>query len=293
MQGSDEMVIDYHGHLWPPGMTPGMLQTDIEKRKGKYDFNADGLLKSMEENGIAQTVVSALAFSGGMENTQIRKLNDYVWEARENSGEKLKAFCTLNPLEEGAEDFLRFCMEDKDFDGLKLHCNMQEFYPDDQRLEPIYKRMEKYGKPILFHSGGIGILPYQDDFGRPVRFDAAASRHPDLTIILGHAGRIWYQETAMLLRKHKNVYADISTNFGKTPETAVYPMKELLKIVKGWAGSTKHLVFGSDFPFYEQGRTKTLLEKTACEAGTESLYTERDVKEILYENRIRTGGKEL
>ena len=279
-------MIDYHAHLWPEKAAPEGIRADLFRRKGKSSFTEDDLLGSMEQNGIDQTVISALVFHKNMKNSEIKALNDHVRRAKNASLGKLKAFCTINPFEEGAEDFLRNCMEEQGFDGLKLHCNMQEFYPDDIRLEPIYRRMEQYGKPILFHSGGIGILPYRDEFGRPIRFDAAASEHPGLTIILGHAGRIWYEETAMLLRKHKNVYADISTNFGKNAETEVYPMIQLLNTVKGWAGTTGHLLFGSDFPFYDQGKTKKLMERAAAAIGGNDICTAEDIQNILMNNHL-------
>ena len=69
--------------------------------------------------------------------------------------------------------------------------------------------------PVLFHTGGIGLSGIRDCFGNLDAIDHIACEFPKLPIIMGHAGRIDYRRTAELLRKHPNVYADISTNFSR------------------------------------------------------------------------------
>ena len=278
------MVIDIHSHLWPMDRNPEAMRQYFQNRNSRFAFDADGLLASMEAAGIDLTVVSALAFGPELTNRDIRGLNQYVADAVRHSQGKLQGFCTLNPFEEGSVDFLRSCIEDEGFVGLKLHCNMQRFYPNDERLDPVYRQMQEYGKPILFHSGGIGVRPYGDSYGRPVYMDETALKFPELKIILGHAGRIWYEETAMLLRKHPNIYADISTNFGKTGETLNWPMQQLLQTVKGWAGSKGHLLFGSDFPFYEQTATRENLEALADQLPDGGLVKPAEVRQIITTN---------
>ncbi len=278
------MVIDIHSHLWPMDRNPESMRRYFQNRNSRFSFDADGLLASMEAAGIDRTVVSALAFGPELTNQDIRGLNQYVADAVRQSDQKLLGFCTLNPFEAGSVDFLRSCMEDQGFAGLKLHCNMQRFYPNDERLDAVYRQMQEYGKPILFHSGGIGVRPYGDIYGRPVYMDETALKFPELKIILGHAGRIWYEETAMLLRKHPNIYADVSTNFGKTKETLNWPMQQLLQTVKGWAGSTGHLLFGSDFPFYEQTDTRENLEDLADGLTDSGLVTAAEVRRIITVN---------
>jgi len=254
------LIIDIHAHLWDPDKTPVNLQKYFSKRNINQDgtsiFTAEGLLQSMTQAGIDHTVVSALPFSPEWDNEIIKPVNDYVIDQVKKSGGKLTGFCTVDAFGgESSVYLLRECIEVKGFKGLKLHCNIQQFYPNDRRLYPIYEIMQNYKMPVLFHSGGIGIIPYKDRFGHPSYVDDVACDFPELPIILGHAGRIWYEDIAMLLRKHPNVYADISTNFGRTPEEKNKPMQQLIDTVKMWAGSTSHLLFGSDYPFYGQDQT--------------------------------------
>ncbi|SCP98937.1 Predicted metal-dependent hydrolase, TIM-barrel fold [Anaerobium acetethylicum] len=278
------MVIDIHTHLWPFEKSNEAMKQYLTNRISEYEFTADGLLKSMENAGIDMSVISTLAFDSQMDNGQIDLFNRFIADTVKHSDGKLEGFCTINPFEKGAGKYLRKCIEEYEMKGLKLHCNIQEFYPNDPVLDSVYGIMQEYGLPILFHSGGIGVRPYKDVYGRPILHDETAIKFPELKIILGHAGRIWYDETAMLLRKHKNIYADISTNFGKTEETINYPIKKLLEITKGWAGNTEHLLFGSDFPFYGQTETMKNLKLMMKEHKEEIIVANEDIENIYIYN---------
>ena len=181
---------------------------------------------------------------------------------------------------------LRHCIEELGFQGLKLHPCFQQFYPNDKRLYPLYSEMQNYGKPILFHTGGIGIVPYKDAYGSPLYLDDVGCDFPDLTMILGHGGRMLYDQTAILLRKHKNMYADISTNFGRADEYKYLPMEWLLYRVKVWAGSLDRILFGSDYPFYFQEETLDVLNrvKESLNSAYENFITAEDMDKIKYKN---------
>lgn len=283
------MIIDIHTHLWPPEQTPEYLQTYFKgrKRDGALDvLTAAGLIDSMNRTGINKSIVSALCFEPDTPAEVIGKMNDYVRRQCQEYTPQLIPFCTINPLAQDAVTTLRRLLEEDNFKGLKLHGNMQRFYPDDTRLYPIYEMMQAYGLPILFHSGGIGLPPVRDEYGYPLRFDAVACDFPALPIILGHAGRIWYNETAMMLRKHKNIYADISTNIGRMAEFAARPMADLLRTVKVWAGTTATLLFGSDYPFYDQKKTIDVV-KNAPRHCAEKIVSDEDITAIMETNAQR------
>lgn len=277
-------MIDIHTHLWPLEETPDYLKryfTGRDKKTEGYELTAEGILDSMDAAGIQYSIVSALSFKPEYTNDQLEKINDYVLKECQKSKGRLIPFCTINPFEENAVQYLKKYIGQEGFKGLKLHCIMQEFYPNDKRVYPVYEFMEKEQKPVLFHTGGIGITPTKDRYGQPVHFDDIACDFPQLPLILGHAGRIWYNETAMLLRKHKNIVADISTNIGRLEEYKTKPLEELFKIVKSWAGSTKSLVFGSDYPFYGQKETKDALRAVDIH---NAFLTREDLNDILFKN---------
>ena len=60
----------------------------------------------------------------------------------------------------------------------------------------------------MFHAG----MSWEPDclikYSRPVNFEGVAVKYPELRICLAHFGWPWVQETAMLMLKYPNVYAD-------------------------------------------------------------------------------------
>lgn len=284
------MIVDVHAHLWPEGATPPAFADYFAARSpgglvGRLSH--EGLLESMEDSAIDHSVVVAMAFDAGMGNGELQSVNAYVRDEVAKSGGRLTGFCTVNPFEGDATiRALRRLIEDEGFRGLKLHGSIQEFYPNDPRLFPLYGVMQEYRLPILFHSGGIGVKPYRDKFGDPATFDDVACEFPELPIVLGHAGRGWHACVAMLLRKHARLYAEISTNFGRDGRSRLDPMARLFEAVVGWVGTTDHLLFGSDYPMYPQRATVEGLRalQAACLDGRVGIVNAEDVRCVIEVN---------
>ena len=287
------MCIDVHTHLWPVSETTDELKAYFEKRKIKEIasiFTSEGLLKLMEESGITRSIVSTTALRSHMNNEELSQHNKYVITEVKKAKGKLAGFCTIDPMvKDESIHTLKHCIEELGFQGLKLHPVIQQFYPNDRRLHPIYETMQNYRMPILFHSGGIGIVPFKDSYGQPRLLDDVACDFPELPIIIGHGGRIWYNETAMLLRKHPHVYTDISTNFGRSAAHKSAPLEWMLYKIKVWAGDLKKVLFGSDYPFYYQKESLEALGSARELLNTkyEDFMTAEDVKGITEENPKR------
>lgn len=94
--------------------------------------------------------------------------------------------------------------------GIKLYPGYQPFYPSDKRCHPIYQLAVKHDVPVLFHSGDTFDSHARLKYAHPFNIDDVAVDFPDLKIVIAHAGNPWMVDTAELLYKHKNVYADIS-----------------------------------------------------------------------------------
>jgi predicted TIM-barrel fold metal-dependent hydrolase len=285
------MIIDSHTHLWPGGDTNEDLAAYFKKRnifdKISSILTAEGLLRKMDDNGIERSIVASIALRSGMGNEDLMKVNRHVIDEVKKSDGRLTGLCTIDPFDgEKSISTLKHCIEKLGFQGLKLHPCFQKFYPNDQRLHPIYEAMQDYGKPILFHTGGLGIVPHRDSYGSPLYLDDVGSDFPGLKIIMGHGGRMLYDQAAILLRKHKNMYADISTNFGRWDEFSFLPLEWLLYKVKVWAGSLDRVLFGSDYPFYFQDETLQIMDraKKSLNNKHKKFITDEDINKIKYEN---------
>lgn len=277
------MIVDIHTHLWPPQKTPDKQKSYFESRGLKIEkiMSADGLIANME--GYADVSVIATLSMAPASNSDLESYHKYVTDCIKKYPGKFYAFCCVDPLG-GSESvgYLKKYLDSGDFIGLKLHPNVQSFYPNDERVFPVYECLEKYGLPVLFHSGGIGVNPFFDAYASIDAIEEVACRFPGMPIVLGHAGRGKHFDTASVLRKHPNVYADVSANFARLKGYEHTSLLELIKTVKIWTGTTEKLLFGSDYPFYTDRNTTDALDMIVrSDAGP---VTAEDIDNIKYNN---------
>lgn len=285
------MIIDIHTHIWPKGFTTDNL-IKYFKSRGLWDesltvITAEGLLREMDKSSISISIISSVAIQQGMTNQDLDEVNIYVSREIKKHPDRLAGFCTVDPFGGSKSiEILKKGIEDLGFIGLKLHPPFQEFYPYDKRCFLIYEKMQEYKMPVLFHCGSVGVLPFKDDFAKPSHIDEVACNFPDLPIIIGHSGKIWFDDTVMLMRKHKNIYADISTNLGRNEEFKFMPLAWLLSRIKIWAGSFDRVFFGTDYPMYLPEETiKGLIDaKNYLNKENRDFVTDEDINKITFLN---------
>ena len=193
----------------------------------------------------------------------------------------------VSPLADNAATELRQAIEGLGLRGLKLHPPMQMFDPGDVRCYAVYEQMQAYGLPILLHSGS-GPTQLSDRYSNPHLVDEVAVHFPRLKIILAHAGRFWFQETLTMMRRHPNIYVDISANVGKA--TGYGLLLALLVAMKEVVGNVERVLFASDYPWYTLARMLELLqqEKGASRILPEPLQiTDDDLQKIIDGNARR------
>ena len=127
---------------------------------------------------------------------------------------------------------------------IKIHPPHQLLYPNDyqrgvKELEIIYRAAEANGVPVMFHTGTSIFPGARNKYGDPIFIDDVAVDFPGLKILLAHGGRpLWMDTSFFLVRRHKNVYLDIS---GIPPKTLLQYFSRLEEI----AAKT---LFGTDWP---------------------------------------------
>src|SRR5690606_31445717 len=95
----------------------------------------------------------------------------------------------------------------------------------------------------LFHTGTSFVSGTPLDYSRPVHFDEVASDFPDLRMVLAHLGHPWEGETIAVIRRHANVYADLSALYYRP-----WQFYNSMRLLVEYRASEK-VLFGSDFPF--------------------------------------------
>jgi predicted TIM-barrel fold metal-dependent hydrolase len=155
------------------------------------------------------------------------------------------AFGSVNPrFSKNMNDELKRIM-DWGIRGIKLHPPHQLFSPNDylssghRNLEELYRFCELKKLPVMFHTGTSIFPGARNRFGNPISIDDVAVDFPNLKIILAHGGRpLWQQESFFLVRRHPNVYLEIS---GIPPSK----IKEYFPRLEEVANKT---LFGTDWP---------------------------------------------
>ena len=129
--------------------------------------------------------------------------------------------------------------------GMKIHPPHQLFaanaYTDGTlaALRTIYKTAERLRMPVMIHTGTSIFPGARSKYGDPIALDDVAADFPDLRIIMAHGGRpLWCDTAFFLLRRHENLYLDISG----------IPPNRLLEWFPRLEEIASKVVFGSDWP---------------------------------------------
>jgi hypothetical protein len=113
--------------------------------------------------------------------------------------------------------------------GIVLLPGLHGFYGNDRRVWPIYEMAQSFQLPILAQSGDAGPLPPRGrgHWGRPRYFGDVAASFPKLRLILGHLGKGYESEIAVLTRRYPNVYTETSMRVSGLVEP--FPVRAVLK----------------------------------------------------------------
>ncbi|MHA1709708.1 MAG: amidohydrolase family protein [Candidatus Baldrarchaeia archaeon] len=246
-------VIDIHIHLAPPEViSPGLLA--VLKRFGGLDpdfytsitKNPEFFVKYMDENNIHAVCIMSYPAPDVMGWSD--DFVDFVMNYSKNYPDRLLPFGSVHPrFSENPVPRLEELLSKYDMRGIKLHPVHQLFKPNDYRpeerglksLEKIYEFAVENDLPVLFHTGTSMFPRARNKYGDPIFLDDVAVDFPRMKIIMSHGGRpIWMQTAFFLLRRHKNIFLDISG----------IPPRRLLTYFPRFVEIADRALFGSDWP---------------------------------------------
>jgi predicted TIM-barrel fold metal-dependent hydrolase len=162
--------------------------------------------------------------------------------------------------------------------AIKIHPSHQALSPNayvsgNRELAAIYERAQANRLPVMIHTGTSIFPGARNVHAQPIFCDEVAVDYPDLVIILAHGGRpLWMNEAFFLVRRHKNMYMDIS---GIPPQKLL----EYFPRIEEIAGK---VLWGTDWPSPGVNEMKINVEKF------QSLPIGEEAKrKILYDNAAR------
>jgi predicted TIM-barrel fold metal-dependent hydrolase len=179
--------------------------------------------------------------------------NEEIAEAAREHDDVLIPFASVDPARPDAVERIQRLVEEHDVKGFKFHPNLQAFFPNDERVYPLYEAIAAAGVPALFHTGHSGIgtgVPggggLKLKYSNPMCLDDVAADFSDLKIVLAHPSFPWQDEAISICLHKSNVWIDLS---GWSPK---YFAPNLLQYAN--SGLRHKVLFGSDFPLITPDR---------------------------------------
>jgi uncharacterized protein len=242
------MITDCHIHISPLEMfKPAALDLMRARRSNfaqieEYCRSPKAFLKFLDTAGVDRAALinyvapEVIGFTAGVNQF----ISDYVKE----DPKRLLSCGSLHPrhstnILSDVEQLVRSGIR-----MIKIHPPHQLLYPNDylrgvSELEIIYRAAEANGIPVMFHTGTSIFPGARNKYGDPMYLDDVAVDFPKMRILLAHGGRPLWMETAFfLVRRHPNVYLDISG----------VPPKSLLKYFPRLSEIATKTLFGTDWP---------------------------------------------
>ena len=214
------LITDCHIHIQPMEMfKPAALEL-MKKKRANFDQvlefcrSPKAFLKHMDAIGLDRAVLINYVAPDLMGFTA--EVNRFITDYVKEDPKRLIPCGSVHPrhssdVQRDMEEIVRMGIR-----MIKIHPPHQLLYPNDylngvKELGVIYRVAEANGIPVMIHTGTSIFPGARNKYGNPIYVDDVAVDFPKLKILLAHGGRpLWMGEAFFLVRRHPNVFLDIS-----------------------------------------------------------------------------------
>lgn len=245
-----EWPTDIHVHIQPWEMMKSSARATIERSREdlpvieKLRSDASAFVAFLDEQKIGRAGIinyvapDIMGFSA--------EVNEWAASFRDRAGDRVIAFGGIHPPAcASVRGEMRLILDRLRLDAIKIHPPHQDLPPDGYRtgtcpeLRTVYEFCQERGVPVMFHTGTSVFQGARSRLGDPLMLDDVAVDFPGLKIIMAHGGRpLWSEAAFFLLRRHRNVWLDISG----------IPPKRLLDSFPRIEEVRERVLFGTDWP---------------------------------------------
>jgi predicted TIM-barrel fold metal-dependent hydrolase len=236
------MIFDVHSHVWrfPEDFSEDFILQAGRARPGvRVDLSASYDAYRASAPDEVRTVV----FGGKARLSGLWVDDVTVARVVATDPKRLIGFMSLDPTVPGWEREMLEGREGLGLCGIKLLPMYAGFSPDDERLGPLWEYAEREGLPVLLHMGTTFIAQAPLAYTLPRLIESVALRHPSVRLVLAHLAHPYEAECVVTIRKHANVYADLSALHYRP-----WQLYNSLMLVQEY-GVWDKVLFGTDFPF--------------------------------------------
>lgn len=228
------MIIDFHTHCFPDRIAEKAMET-LSHTSGLMphtDGTVQGLKDLMSKDGVSVSVVQNIATN----KKQQTAVNDFAASVQDES---IVAFGSVHPDAENALEELER-IKSLGLRGVKFHPEYQNFFVDDEKMRPIYKKISQLGLITLFHAG--------EDYGYMPPYHATPKRLKnalkwlDAPVVAAHWGSQGMGQETLTHLCGLDIYFDTAFGYASTP-------KPIQQAIVEKHGADK-ILFASDCPWH-------------------------------------------
>jgi hypothetical protein len=189
----------------------GKLENGLEDElEGDFKDNLKNGLKDNLKNGLKDNLKNGL--KNGLEDGKpgpggtVHKapgivaccigINPVRLERKEDAGKEL--------------DNIEMALSRPDVVGIKIYAGYYPYYVYDKIYEPVYQLAGKYNLAVVIHGGATYSERVFLKYSHPLAVDELAVKHRNINFVIAHLGDPWVMDTAVVVSKNPNVYADLS-----------------------------------------------------------------------------------
>ncbi len=242
-------IFDAHVHIQPhEALNEGARRAILNGRTdlpeiGKALTSAEGLLALMDRQGIERAALVNYVAPEVMGLTQ--SVNPWLARYVEGHRDRLVPVGGVHPRHsrDPGGDVKRL-LEGFRMGALKIHPPHMEMAANAYRsgvpeLAEVYRLAGEAGRPVLIHTGTSVFPGARNVYADPLPCDDVAVDFPRTVLVLCHAGRpLWYETAFFLARRHPNVRLDVSG----------IPPKKLLGALPRLPEIAGKVLWGTDWP---------------------------------------------
>jgi uncharacterized protein len=301
-----EFIIDMHAHVYRTADI-GRQAMEHVARPRQWGGTVDELRAIMRETGTWRTVITTVTPTQTLREKALAQLSpELSREGREKAAADIREHLLQRMVHDnlwGCEiartypEFLPFINIDpilmdavtirqrvreavaKGACGIVLLPGLHGFYGNDRRAWPIYEMAQSFKLSILAQTGDAGALPPggRGHWGRPRYFGDVAVSFPRLQLILGHLGKGYESEIAVLTRRYRNVYTETSTRLSDLDETGKWTPAEAVTWFR--LIGIDRILLGTKWPLFDPRQVLETVRKLPL--------TSEEKRKILGENAKR------
>ncbi|MFN0044628.1 MAG: amidohydrolase family protein [Alphaproteobacteria bacterium] len=231
-------LIDWHTNLWLPEHLGEEARAEMGSRTGGQMDAGPEAHRALIADKTDAFLVLGLRFN----RLGIRVPNEFLARYCAEFPGRAFGFMGIDATEDDAARQVEHGMKEYGLRGIKFSPVYSGFDPWCEVAWQVYAAAERLKLPILWHQSAAYAAHSTLEHGNPILLDKIGRAFPKLRMVIAHIGQPWIGETIVVLRKHKQIFADLSARYYRKWQCYNALMLALDYKV------TDQLLFGSDFP---------------------------------------------